>query len=49
MVPVPLEGRGRTGCDLGVEGSESRIRVEAEAVRLEREDLPKYIEHIRKR
>ena len=47
MVPVPLESRGSAGCDLGVEGSEKRIRVQAAAVRLEREDLPRYIEHIR--
>jgi len=47
MVPVPLEGRGRTGCSLKLEGG-TAIRVEAEAVRLEREDHPRYIEHIRK-
>ncbi len=49
MVPVPLESRGRVGCDLRLEGSGVRIRVEAEAVRMVQEDLPKYIEHIRKR
>lgn len=47
MVPVPLESRGSVRCDLRVEGSEERIRVQAGAVRLEREDLPRYIEHIR--
>ena len=49
MVPVPLEGRGRAGCLLKVEGSDRPVRVEAESVQLEREDLPKYIEHIRNR
>lgn len=49
MVPVPLESRGAASCDLGVEGDEGRIRVQAAGVRLEREDLPKYIEHIRNR
>ncbi len=49
MVPVPLEGRGRAGCLLRVEGDDQPIRVEAESVQLEREDLPKYIEHIRNR
>ncbi|RTZ71516.1 MAG: hypothetical protein DSZ00_10280 [Gammaproteobacteria bacterium] len=48
MVPVPLESRGRAGCDLTLEGSDARLRVEAGGVRLEREDLPRYIEHIRK-
>lgn len=47
MVPVPLESRGRAGCSLRLEGSEVPVRVEAEAVRVEREDLPRYIEHIR--
>ncbi len=47
MVPVPLESRGRAGCDLGVEGAQGRIRVEAGGVTVEREDLPRYIEHIR--
>ncbi len=47
MVPVPLESRGRTGCDLKLAGDGGRIRVEAAAVRMEQEDLPRYIEHIR--
>lgn len=47
MVPVPLESRGRARCDLAVEGSDLRIRVEAEAVQLAMEDVPRYIEHIR--
>ena len=48
MVPVPLESRGRAGCNLALEGTDTRLRVEAGGVRLEREDLPRYIEHIRK-
>ena len=47
MVPVPLEGKGRAACLLKVEGSHTILHVEAESVRLEREDLPRYIEHIR--
>jgi hypothetical protein len=47
MVPVPLESRGRARCDLAVEGSDLRIRVEAEAVQLVMDDVPRYIEHIR--
>ena len=47
MVPVPLESRGRTGCDLKVDDDERRIRINAEALRLDFVDVPKYIEHIR--
>ncbi len=47
MVPIPLESRGQAHCDLRVEGSSLGIRVQAEGVRLDREGLPKYIEHLR--
>ncbi len=47
MVPVPLESRGRAHCDLKFQGEDGRIRVQALAVRLEMEDVPKYVEHIR--
>ena len=47
MIPVPLESRGQAHCDLGVEGGAVRIRVQAEGVRLAREGMPKYIEHLR--
>jgi hypothetical protein len=47
MVPVPLESVGRAHCDLKVEGSDTPIRVQAEAVTLELEDVAKYIEHLR--
>jgi hypothetical protein len=47
MVPVPLESVGRAHCDLKVEGSDAPIRVHAEAVTLELEDVAKYIEHLR--
>ncbi|HID44661.1 MAG TPA: hypothetical protein EYP34_02750 [Chromatiaceae bacterium] len=47
MIPVPLESRGQAHCDLGVEGGAVRIRVQAEGVRLAREDIPRYIEHLR--
>ena len=45
MVPVPLDSRGRAFCVLRTTRGE--IRVEAQAVRLEMEDVPKYIEHLR--
>ena len=45
MVPVPLHSRGHAHCVLQV--GEARIRVTAEAVRLEMVDVPKYIKHLR--
>lgn len=47
MVPVPLESRGRTGCDLKIADDQRRIRINAEALRLDLVDVPKYIEHLR--
>ncbi len=47
MIPLPLESRGQAHCDLRVEGAGDHIRVQATAVRLEMEDVPKYIEHVR--
>jgi len=45
MVPVPLNSRGRANCVLQTDGG--AIRVAAGGVRLEMEDVPKYIEHLR--
>jgi hypothetical protein len=45
MIPVPLHSRGRAYCALKV--GDGVIRVEAEAVRLEMDEVPKYIEHLR--
>jgi hypothetical protein len=47
MVPLPLETRGRAGCRLHFQGDERPLVVDAEVLRLEMEDVPKYIEHIR--
>ena len=47
MVPVPLETRGRTGCRLKFEGLDRDLEVSAGETRLEMEDVPKYIEHLR--
>ena len=47
MLPVPLESAGQAHCDLALAGNERRIRVSGRAVRLELEDVAKYIEHIR--
>jgi hypothetical protein len=45
MIPVPLASRGHARCVLRV--GDGLIRVAGAAVRLEMEDVPKYIEHIR--
>ena len=47
MIPVPLDSRGQAHCDLRTEDDGNHIRVQASAVRLDMEDVPKYIEHIR--
>ena len=46
MIPIPLDSRGRAHCDLKFE-SGGRLRLQAEGVRLEMDDRPYYIEHIR--
>jgi hypothetical protein len=45
MIPVPLNSRGLARCALRV--GDGVIRVVGSAVRLEMEDVPKYIEHLR--
>jgi hypothetical protein len=47
MIPLPLDSRGRTGCDLRFRDTDARLKVAADAVRLEMAEVPKYIEHIR--
>lgn len=45
MIPVPLNSRGRAHCTLHTDAG--TIRVTATGVRLEMQDVPKYIEHLR--
>jgi hypothetical protein len=45
MVPVPLDSHGRAHCALRV--GNGMIRVQAGAVKLVMDDVPKYIEHLR--
>jgi hypothetical protein len=47
MIPVPLDGRGRTRCALRFQGTDSTLVVTGESIRLEMDDVPKYIEHLR--
>ncbi|MCB1904969.1 MAG: hypothetical protein KDI18_12950 [Gammaproteobacteria bacterium] len=47
MIPIPLQSRGQAHCNLGFEGTDLRLRVQAEAVHLDMIDRPRYIEHIR--
>ena len=46
MIPIPLDSRGRAHCDLQFGGG-GRLRLQAKGVRLEMDDRPYYIEHIR--
>ena len=45
MIPVPLASRGRAHCALKV--GDGVVRVSARGVRLDMQDVPKYIEHLR--
>jgi hypothetical protein len=47
MLPVPLESAGQAHCALRLKGDERLLAVQAGSVRLELEDVAKYIEHIR--
>jgi len=47
MIPLPLESRGRTHCDLKFQGTEQKLIAGAETVRLVMQGTPNYIEHIR--
>jgi len=47
MIPVPLDTRGHTRCDLGFRGMDRRLVAAGETLRLEMMDVPKYIEHLR--
>ncbi len=45
MIPVPLASRGHAHCALKFNAGE--LHVSADAVHLDMEDVPKYIEHLR--
>jgi hypothetical protein len=45
MIPVPLASRGRAHCAL--KAGDRVIRVSGSAVRLDMQEVPRYIEHIR--
>lgn len=47
MIPVPLESRGRTGCELRFRGTDVRLAATGKTLRLEMVGVPKYIEHVR--
>ncbi len=47
MIPIPLESRGRTRCDLRLRDGGGRIVVNGETVRLVMADTPRYIRHLR--
>ena len=47
MIPVPLDSRGRTRCELKLRDSDEKVVVRGETVRLELSGTPKYIRHVR--
>lgn len=47
MIPLPLDSRGHVSCNLGFQGTDTRLIVAGETLRLEMADVPKYIEHIK--
>ena len=47
MIPVPLDSRGRTRCELHLRDTDARIVVRGETVRLAMVDTPRYIRHLR--
>jgi hypothetical protein len=47
MIQIPLQEVGQGHCNLGFEGTEDRLKVQAGRVRLCMRDRPRYIEHIK--
>jgi len=47
MIPVPLDTRGHTRCDLGFRDTDRRLVADGETLRLEMIEVPKYLEHLR--
>jgi hypothetical protein len=47
MIPIPLASRGSTRCALRFEGTDRTLVANGETIRLEMQDVPKYIEHLR--
>jgi hypothetical protein len=47
MIPLPLQSQGHAHCKLRFKDSEQILQAQAVGVRLEMEDRPYYIEHIK--
>jgi hypothetical protein len=47
MIPIPFSSRGRIQCVLRFEAMPEPFSVTAAVARLDMEDVPRYIEHIR--
>ena len=47
MIPIPLDSRGHTRCELHLRDTDTRIVVHGETVRLAMIDIPRYIRHLR--
>jgi len=47
MIPIPLDSQGRAHCNLKLKDQPAGLQAMASGVRLEMEDRPHYIEHIK--
>ena len=47
MIPLPLESRGRVGCDLKFTDVDQRLVATGVSVRMQMLEVPKYIAHLR--
>ena len=47
MIPIPLDSQGRAHCDLRFKDQSAGLKAMASGVRLEMEDRPHYIEHLK--
>jgi hypothetical protein len=47
MIPIPFSSRGQIRCALRFDGQPEPLIAEGDAARLELNDAPRYIEHIR--
>jgi len=47
MIQIPMQGEGQGHCDLSFEGTDARLKVRSTRVRLNMQDRPRYLEHIK--
>ncbi len=47
MIQIPMQGEGAGHCDLKFVGTDARLKVRSARVRLNMQDRPRYVEHIK--